>query len=149
MKHVQCVARVILFSKAAALVLTSLVLAGCGDSNARPNQISETLSATEAVRMIAERRGNVGFAVLDVRTPEEYAPGHVTGAVNVDFSGESFRSEVDKLDKDVAYVVYCASGGRSRVASEIMGDLGFAEVYRVSSGYTALVNAGAIVSQGA
>lgn len=54
-----------------------------------------------------------GSIAVDVRTPEEFAAGHVDGAFHVDLSSAPFDTEISKLDRDQAYVVYCASGNRA------------------------------------
>ena len=51
--------------------------------------------------------------ILDVRTPEEYAAGHLEGAVLLDFNGGQFAAELPNLDPDAEYVVYCRSGNRA------------------------------------
>jgi rhodanese-related sulfurtransferase len=58
--------------------------------------------------------------VVDVRTPTEYAAGHLEGAVNIDFQSTSFGSELSELDSDADYVVYCQSGNRSAQAASAM-----------------------------
>ncbi|WP_205791418.1 rhodanese-like domain-containing protein [Microbacterium sulfonylureivorans] len=58
--------------------------------------------------------------VVDVRTPAEYAAGHLEGAVNIDYQSPSFASEVSELDSDADYVVYCQSGNRSAQAASAM-----------------------------
>ena len=65
---------------------------------------------------------------LDVRTPEEYASGHVPGAHNLDIRSDSFADDVLALDRTVAYGVYCHSGGRSQVAVQFMLAQGFTDV---------------------
>jgi phage shock protein E len=60
--------------------------------------------------------------IVDVRTPAEYAAGHLDGAVNLDFQSPSFDEAVDDLDSDVDYVVYCQSGNRSAQAVSVMVD---------------------------
>ena len=51
--------------------------------------------------------------VLDVRSPEEYADGHLKDAVNVNFNGGNFEAQIAKLDPTKPYLVHCAAGGRS------------------------------------
>ena len=51
--------------------------------------------------------------ILDVMTPDEYAEGHIDGAINIDFFGNEFDEQIAKLDKGKYYLVYCAAGGRS------------------------------------
>ena len=79
---------------------------------------------------------------LDVRTPEEFAAGHVPKAVNLNYSSPSFADEVAKLDRKRPYAVYCKSGGRSARAAKIMKDLGFQYVYDFSGSMNAWQRAG-------
>lgn len=65
---------------------------------------------------------------LDVRTPEEYAGGHVPGARNLDIRSDSFVDDVLALDRTASYGVYCHSGGRSQVAVQFMMAQGFTDV---------------------
>lgn len=58
--------------------------------------------------------------IVDVRTPAEYATGHLEGAVNIDFQSPSFDGDVAELDQDADYVVYCQSGNRSAQAVSVM-----------------------------
>jgi rhodanese-related sulfurtransferase len=64
-------------------------------------------------------------AVIDVRTPAEFAEGHLEGALNIDVQGMDFATEVQKLDVAGTYVVYCRSGNRSTAAIEQMTGMGF------------------------
>ncbi len=72
--------------------------------------------------------------MIDVRTPEEHAAGHINGALNINFHNESFEDEVDRLDKKKKYLLYCRSGNRSRQTMFLMRDLGFEEVYNLAEG---------------
>jgi phage shock protein E len=66
--------------------------------------------------------------VVDVRTPEEFAAGHLEGAVNVNLQSGDFEGEISELPIDGEYVVYCRSGSRSAQAVEIMTEVGFDDV---------------------
>lgn len=66
--------------------------------------------------------------VLDVRTPAEYATGHVRGAKNVDFRAPDFAQQIAQLDTTKTYMLYCASGNRSGQASKLMQAKGFPKV---------------------
>jgi rhodanese-related sulfurtransferase len=75
--------------------------------------------------------------VLDVRTPGEFAEGHVAGAVNLSVAregSEHFDDEVAKLDRGKTYLVYCARGNRSAVAASRMSKLGFTHLSDFSGG---------------
>ncbi|GAA1681159.1 rhodanese-like domain-containing protein [Microbacterium lacus] len=60
--------------------------------------------------------------IVDVRTPAEYATGHLDGAVNIDLQSPTFDDVVADLDSDTDYVVYCQSGNRSAQAVSVMED---------------------------
>ena len=80
--------------------------------------------------------------VLDVRTSGEFAGGHMAGALNVDFRSEDFEVGLDRLDREVAYLLHCASGRRSARALESMRQKGFQSVYHLTEGFGAWVRAG-------
>ncbi len=74
--------------------------------------------------------------VLDVRTPEEVEEGYIPQAHNIDFYlGEDFLKEVEKLDKNKNYYVYCRSGNRSGQACAIMNSKGFKNAYNLEGGF--------------
>lgn len=64
--------------------------------------------------------------VIDVRTPSEYAGGHLNGALNIDLQSAEFGSAIADLDPDGEYVVYCQSGNRSAQAVAAMEQIGLA-----------------------
>jgi phage shock protein E len=66
-----------------------------------------------------------GTVILDVRTPAEFASGHLEGAINIDVQGPDFDARVAELELDGAYVVYCRSGNRAATAIDRMTALGF------------------------
>jgi phage shock protein E len=77
---------------------------------------------------------DAGATLIDVRTVEEYADGHITGSVNMDINDPGFNDNVQILDKNTQYAVYCASGVRSGKAAEIMRQSGFTNVYTLAGG---------------
>lgn len=78
--------------------------------------------ASEPITLTAES------VVIDVRTPEEYADGHLEGAVNIDVSAPDFDTAIDTLNRDGDYIVYCRSGNRSAQAVSRMTALGFTSI---------------------
>jgi thioredoxin len=72
--------------------------------------------------------------LLDVRTPEEFAEGHLKDATNIDWNGDAFEAGVEKLDKAKPVFVYCLAGSRSAAAAEKMRHMGFKEVYELKGG---------------
>jgi rhodanese-related sulfurtransferase len=75
--------------------------------------------------------------ILDVRTPEEYEEKHIPNSklINV-HDAQNFVSEIEKLEKDKSYYVYCKSGGRSTMACQIMEQMGFSDVANLEGGIT-------------
>ena len=66
-----------------------------------------------------------GTVVLDVRTPAEFAAGHLEGAINIDVEASTFSAKIAKLDRTVPYFVYCHSGNRAAQAITAMKAVGF------------------------
>ena len=83
-----------------------------------------------------------GTIVLDVRTPAEYASGHLPSARNIDIEGAEFANQIAALDKNATYAVYCRSGNRSGTALEQMTAAGFTHVYDLAGGIGAWQNLG-------
>lgn len=80
--------------------------------------------------------------LVDVRTPEEYAQGFIEGAMNMDFRGAKFDSLAGTLDKNKTIFVYCAAGGRSESAAELLRQKGFKNVVDLKGGMIAWEGAG-------
>jgi phage shock protein E len=121
-------------SRLLALVVTVLLgglLAGClagdePDAGSEPRAAgvsSEVVEVAEVERLLDD-----GARVVDVRTPEEFADGHLEGAVNIDVQADDFADRVGELAREESYVVYCASGNRATGAVETMAGLGFTDV---------------------
>jgi thioredoxin 1 len=72
--------------------------------------------------------------VLDVRTPEEFAGGHLDKAVNVDWNGDGFDAWAKKVDKEANIFIYCLSGGRSGSAASSLRQMGFKHVLEMEGG---------------
>ena len=98
---------------------------GCaGTSNSQTNTYRQ-ITMDEAVNMMAEESG---YIILDVRRPDEFAAGHIPGAINV--ANESIGTdEIPELpDKDQLIMVHCRSGRRSKEASEKLVKLGYTNI---------------------
>jgi len=129
-------------SKLGILVLSGILVAllvlagGCADREATgvSTQIIEDVTTEEAYALIQDNQDNQSFVILDVRTPGEYAGGHIAEAINLDYNSGTFREEVNELDKDKTYLIYCRTARRSGLALDIMEELGFGEVYNMLGG---------------
>jgi rhodanese-related sulfurtransferase len=75
--------------------------------------------------------------ILDVRTEQEVEEGYIPGAKVIDiYKGQQFLDEIEDLDKNKNYYVYCRSGNRSRQACTIMDQKGFKDTYNLVDGFS-------------
>ena len=93
------------FAALALLLGATVALAGCASSE--PLELSEDT------------------VIIDVRTPAEFASGHLDGAVNIDVQSPDFAAQIMELDPNGEYFVYCRSGNRSGQAIAQMNQMGF------------------------
>jgi rhodanese-related sulfurtransferase len=101
-------------------------------------EASRDIDVAAAAKLLAE---NKEIVVLDIRTPNEFANGHIKGAVNIDFMGGDFAAKIGALDKDKTYLMHCQSGGRSGKSLAKFKELGFKSVLHLDSGYGGWVKA--------
>ena len=136
-------------------VLVSLAIAvagltgGVGLTACTSQSSAEVVSASQAAgvtrvgpQAFAEALAVPGVAIIDVRTPEEFADGHISGAVNIPVGSADFTERISELDPTVTYAVYCRSGNRSRPAVAAMRDAGIAEIVELESGTKGWVSEG-------
>ncbi|MCP4364637.1 MAG: rhodanese-like domain-containing protein [Planctomycetes bacterium] len=97
-------------------------------------QIIEDITPKDAFTLKQKNKGNPSFIILDVRTPEEFAEGHIEDAIMLDFYSETFNDELKNLDKNKTYIVHCRSGKRSKKTLNKMRELGFKEAYNLLDG---------------
>ena len=83
----------------------------------------------------AERKMHKELTVLDVRTEAEFNSSHITGAVNYNvLDSIQFMQQIQELDKDETYLVYCKSGKRSAKAAKWLEQQGFTHIYNMKEG---------------
>ena len=113
---------IIRVAAAAVAALMAALLSACGASS-KPSY--RQITADEAAQMMQEE---TDFVLLDVRTQEEYASGHIPGAICI--PNETIGSEeIPELpDKDQLILVYCRSGNRSKQASQKLAEQGYTNV---------------------
>lgn len=87
--------------------------------------------------MIDDNAGKSNFVILDVRTPSEFAEGHIENAVSIDVRDDTFRTVADTMDKCRTYMIHCKAGTRSAEAIIIMKELGFKRGYEIIGGFIA------------
>lgn len=143
-----------------SIAILPFLLAACGaasqDNNVAENSADEKSQETQNLVLM----DNVNAAkaadfitahpkavVIDVRTPDEFAEGHIAHAINVDYRAEDFRGQLDALDKNAHYVLHCKSGNRSGKSLEIMKELGFSRITHMDGGFDGWKAAGLDVAQ--
>lgn len=103
---------------------------GQGISDARQNPAVTFLTPAQAYELLSSRARDL--VILDIRTPGEFATGHIKGAINVDYRSGAFAWEIGRLDRSRTYLVYCRTGRRTAGAIDIMTGLGFARIIQVA-----------------
>ena len=109
----------------------ALLLGGCSDlflARDKTGMVRDYAQITqeEAKRMMAEEEG---YVILDVRRPDEYAEGHIPGAVCL--PNEEIGTEPPALlsDREQIILVYCRTGRRAGDAAKKLADMGYTNVY--------------------
>ena len=119
------------------ILLTSFLVVISCKPKLTPNTdtaIPMEINSTQLNEMISNKQKIV---LLDVRTPDEISNGKIKGALEIDYFGDDFAANIDKLNKNDHYVVYCKSGGRSAKSVALMKEKGFAKCTNLEGGYTA------------
>ena len=105
------------------LLLTSFSVVSAQKTQLNSTDIKEVL------------KKNKSIVVLDVRTAEEFAMGHLKGAQNIDVRQSDAYSKLDKLNPKTTYLVYCRTNHRSGMAADYMIQKGFKSVYQMMVGF--------------
>jgi rhodanese-related sulfurtransferase len=133
--------------KIAVIILS--VLLSAGSVSCQPSHAAETKAAVSASPAVinevlpaaaykSKLESLPNAQLIDVRTPAEYAQGHIQGFGNIDFMNSDFKEQVQsKLKKDQPVMMYCRSGRRSAKAAELLQSLGFNEIYDLQGGIIA------------
>jgi phage shock protein E len=112
--------------KLIVVILTSvLIFTGCTSADD---------SVDLKVSDFSAKSKEVGVVSLDVRTADEFAEGHLINAININVESGNFEAEIEKLDKNTTYAVYCRSGRRSAIAVDLMKKAGFTSLYNLDGG---------------
>lgn len=111
------------------LATVTILLNSCTSGQ---SQLAKTnLLPTEFAEKI---KTQTAATLIDVRTPDEFAKGHLENAQNIDWRSNDFGKQIETLDKSKPVFVYCLSGGRSASAASAMREAGFKEVYELEGG---------------
>ena len=108
------------------LLFSALALTACGSAS---SELSfQQISMDAAITQMAEEDN---FILLDVRTPEEFADGHIPGALNIPNENIGENDIAELPDKEQRIYVYCRSGNRSKQASAKLVNLGYTNVVEI------------------
>lgn len=123
--------REIMFRKLIAVL--GVVAAGLSLASCAPSQQADSDKVGDTSISSSQSSAEAQTIILDVRTPEEYAAGHLDGAVSLDLNGGQLEAELSNLDPQAHYLVYCRSGNRSAAASQLLRDAQFTSVTDLGS----------------
>lgn len=110
----------------------SLVLLLIGVTSCLKNQV-EGVQVLD-VSKYEKKMTQPDVQIVDVRTPEEFAEGHLENAINIDITADDFDTKIAALDKEKPVMVYCKAGGRSAKASSRLNELGFKNISDLEGG---------------
>lgn len=135
------------------LVILLVFTSACNSQNSnttsvdQPNDVLEKVAGENVYKNVdaglfkqLTSKGDV--VVIDVRTPGEYAQGHLENSTLINFMDKNFEAQIAQLDKGATTLVYCHSGRRSAGAMKKMKSAGFTEVYNLTGGIGAWTAAG-------
>ncbi len=117
------------------LIIATFTLLSC---QAQQKEGIELVPPADFEKQMAAHKGQL----IDVRTPKEFATGHLEGAENIHLYDKDFSPRVDKLDKEKTVYVYCKAGGRSSEAVGILKAKGFQHIVELEGGTDAWAEAG-------
>ncbi len=124
-------------SKIVLITMLWISLASCGQKQNEKSSDQDSASKISLISPEDLNKVNKDIILIDVRTPGEYASGHVENSVNIDFRASNFKELIGELDKNQDVYVYCKVGGRSGSAARMMEDIGFKKVYDLKGGIIA------------
>lgn len=130
------------------ITAAALALVGCSSSSESSTSSNggavataasgELVKPSQPTRVDVETFAGIvqqpGVTVIDVRTPQEFAEGHLANAVNIDLQGPDFTGQIAQLDPAGIYAVYCRSANRSAEAVQIMAANGVTGTYEMDGG---------------
>lgn len=108
------------------VLLAALLLAGCGKQTVKTQEAAlMNITAEEAKKLMDSESG---YVILDVRTEQEYAEGHIPGAILIPDYEISEKAQSVLTDKDQLILVYCRSGRRSKNAASLLEEMGYTRI---------------------
>ena len=108
------------------LLLAVMMLTACGqDKENNQGAVYVNITAEEAKQIMDTEEG---YIILDVREQDEYDAGHIPEAILIPYTQIAEKAEEVLTDKDQLILVYCRSGRRSKIAAEVLAELGYTNI---------------------
>ena len=108
------------------LLLAVMLLTACGQTKGNDQEAAYMNITAEEAKTIMDTEQ--GYVLLETRTREEYAQGHIPGAIQISHDEITEKAEEVLTDKDQLILVYCRSGRRSKIAAEALVELGYTNI---------------------
>lgn len=118
--------------KQTLFIFLAISLIGCNHK-----KTSKTITENGEINVVTPaefKEKSINQTVLDIRTPQEFASGHIEGAININLFDKTFETKLLKFDKTKPLFIYCRSGNRTTKASKRASNLGFEEIYDLQGG---------------
>jgi len=139
------------FAHAALLSFFLLPLSSCERTEPVPAKDSAEatpgLIEVDGAKAAEVLASDPSITIIDIRTPEEFAEGHLKGAMNIDFTADDFEARLAELNRDKPYLFHCASGNRSGKSLPVFEKLKFTRLYHLNSGFKGWVADGQAVEK--
>jgi len=118
--------------KGTLFIFLAISLIGC--NNPKPSKTVTKYGEINVITPAEFKEKSQGQILIDIRTPKEFAEGHLEGAVNINYFDKSFLEQISKFDKSKPIFLYCRSGSRSSSARKKIANKGFVEVNDLQGG---------------
>lgn len=126
------------------VLATAITTAGCSGAGNNQTETKTTSQPSQNIESVEEgtfsnvnvdeAKGLIeqGITVVDVRTPQEFAEGHIPGAKLIPL--QELETRLNEFSQDEKYLIVCRSGNRSAQASEILVQNGMKQIYNMTGG---------------
>lgn len=125
---------------ATVVIAMPLMATACGLSEKTADGYENATIAHTHEHWVQGDKSNIPFMLLDVRTPKEYAEGHIAGAKLIPV--QVLAERLNEVPHDKQVYVYCHSGTRSARASKLLAEHGFTNIENIEGGIVAWKKAG-------
>ncbi|MCP4882432.1 MAG: rhodanese-like domain-containing protein [Flavobacteriales bacterium] len=119
------------------ITLLWIGFASCGQKQNDKSTDQDSASVISLISATELDKVSDQILLIDVRTPGEFASGHIENSINIDYKSDDFKDLIGELDKNQEVYVYCKVGGRSGRSAKILEDMGFEKIYDLDGGINA------------